>query len=291
MKSIRMFFSLLGLTTLALPAVSLARPGNGVVDLVIQSDLFSKFILLALLALSILSWSITLNKYWQFRSFHRDYHRLIDLLRPNADLAMIYAKAVKNHPGPVSRVFEEGQVTLATAFNGQSATKTRAGEPAASNQSKRSVDPALAGQPITGNHTLERDLTMRLETATDIELSQLEAGLSSLATITTVSPFIGLLGTVWGIMNSFIGISSSGGNADLSIVAPGIAEALIATVAGLAVAIPAVLCHNWLSTRLRKIEDGFIRLSTELKIYFINWWHREKSKSENRAGYQRDFAR
>ncbi len=274
MKSIRMFFALLSLTTLALPAVSLALPGNGVIDLVLQSDLFSKFILLALLALSILSWSITLNKYWQFRSFHRDYYRLINLLRPNADLAMVYAKAVKNHPGPVSRVFEEGQVTLAAAVDSH---RTRAGEPTTNSQQSTA--------------SIEHDLKMRLETATDIELSQLEAGLSSLATITTVSPFIGLLGTVWGIMNSFIGISSSGGNADLSVVAPGIAEALIATVAGLAVAIPAVLCHNWLSTRLRKIEDGFIRLSTELKIYFINWWHREKSKGENRAGYQRDFAR
>ena len=278
MKSIRMFFALLILTTLALPAVSLALPGNGVIDLVLQSDLFSKFILLALLALSILSWSITLNKYWQFRSFHSDYYRLINLLRPNADLAMIYAKAVKNHPGAVSRVFEEGQVTLASAADRHVGLKN----PAA---------PITEAAIERGHNMLEHDLTMRLETATDIELSQLEAGLSSLATITTVSPFIGLLGTVWGIMNSFIGISSSGGNADLSVVAPGIAEALIATVAGLAVAIPAVLCHNWLSTRLRKIEDGFIRLSTELKIYFINWWHREKSKGENRAGYQRDFAR
>lgn len=280
MKFIRMFFLLLGFTTLALPAASLALPGNGVIDLVLQSDLFSKFILLSLLALSILSWSITLNKYWQFRSFQHDYHRLINLLRPNADLATVYAKAVKNHPGAVSRVFEEGQITLAAAFDGHAPTKSRASEFAAGNP-----------QPAIGSHSLEHDLTMRLETATDIELSQFEAGLSSLATITTVSPFIGLLGTVWGIMNSFIGISSSGGNADLSVVAPGIAEALIATVAGLAVAIPAVLCHNWLSTRLRKIDDGFIRLSTELKIYFINWWHREKSKSENRAGYQRDFAR
>jgi biopolymer transport protein TolQ len=276
-----MFFLLLGLTTLALPAVSLALPGNGVIDLVLQSDLFSKFILLALLALSIISWSITLNKFWQFRSFHRDYHRLINLLRPNTDLAMIYTKAVRNHPGPVSRVFEEGQVTLAAAADHHAGMKN----PAAPHAS-------LSEAAIErGNHKLERDLTMRLETATDIELSQFEAGLSSLATITTVSPFIGLLGTVWGIMNSFIGISSSGGNADLSIVAPGIAEALIATVAGLAVAIPAVLCHNMLSARLRKIDDGFSRLSTELKIYFINWWHREKSKSENRAGYQRDFAR
>jgi biopolymer transport protein TolQ len=234
---------------------------------------------LALLGLSILSWAITVNKYWQFRSFHRDYHRLINLLRPNADLPTVYGKAIKNRHGPVSRVFEEGQVTLAAAFDGHSATKTRAGEPAMSN-------------PLStnSNHSLEHDLTMRLETATDIEFSQLEAGLSSLATITTVSPFIGLLGTVWGIMNAFLGISRSG-SADLSVVAPGIAEALITTVAGLAVAIPAVLCHNFLSTRLRKIEDGFIRLSTELKIYFINWWHREKSKNENRAGHQRDFAR
>jgi biopolymer transport protein TolQ len=274
-----MFFSLLSLTTFALPALSLALPENGVVDLVSQSDLFTKFVLLALLGLSILSWSITLNKYWQFRAFHRNYQRLINLLRPNADLPTVYAKAVKNRPGPVSRVFEEGQVTLAAAFDGHSATKTRAGEPAASSQ-----------QPAISNHSLEHDLAMRLETATDIELSQFEAGLSSLATITTVSPFIGLLGTVWGIMNSFLGISRSG-SADLTVVAPGIAEALIATVAGLGVAIPAVLCHNFLSTRLRKIEDGLTRLSTELKIYFINWWHREKSKSENRAGHQRDFAR
>ncbi len=280
MKSYRMFFTLLSLTTLALPAVSLALPENGVMDLVAQSDLFVKGILLSLLGMSILSWSITLNKYWQFRSFHRDYHRLLNLLRPNADLPTIYAKAVKNRPSPVNRIFEEGQVTLAAAFDRYAGTR----------------NPASASGPLAeslaerSNNTLEHDLSMRLETATDIEFSQLESGLSSLATITTASPFIGLLGTVWGIMNAFLAISRSG-NADLSVVAPGIAEALITTVAGLAVAIPAVLCHNFLSTRLRKIEDGFIRLTTELKIYFISWWHREKSKSENRAGHQRDFAR
>jgi biopolymer transport protein TolQ len=271
-----MFFSLLCSTLFTLPAASPALPGNGVMDLVAQADLFTKGVLLSLLGLSILSWSITLNKYWQFRSFHRDYHRLLNLLRPNADLPTIYAKAVKNRPSPVNRIFEEGQVTLAAAFDRNAGMKNPV-----------SVSEALAER---GNNTLEHDLTMRLETATDIEFSQLESGLSSLATITTASPFIGLLGTVWGIMNAFLGISRSG-NADLSVVAPGIAEALITTVAGLAVAIPAVLCHNFLSTRLRKIEDGFIRLTTELKIYFINWWHREKSKSENRAGYQRDFAR
>ena len=277
-----MFDSALSSTTLPLSVISIALPGTGVMDLVVQSSLFIKFILFSLVALSIYSWSLTLNKYWQFRSFHQDYHRLINLLRPNADLPGIYAKAVKNRRGPISRIFEEGQITLANAVERQTASKPRAGEAPSSLFTESANE--------RGGHTLERDLHLRLETATDIELSQLEMGISSLATITTVSPFIGLLGTVWGIMNSFLGISQAG-NADLSVVAPGIAEALIVTVAGLAVAIPAVLCHNFLSLRLRKIEDSLIRLTTELKIYFINWWHREKPKSENRAGYQRDLAR
>ncbi len=279
-----MSFSLLSLIAIPVPAAGLGLPGYGVMDLITQAGAFAKFILVALLLLSILSWSITLNKYWQFRSFQRDYYRLLSLLRPNADLPTVYAKAVKNRPGAISRIFEEGQITLAAAFDRRNPAPARAGEPV-------SAPPKFAESLADrANHSIEGDLTLRLETATDIELSQLETGVSLLATITTVSPFIGLLGTVWGIMNSFIGISQSG-NADLSVVAPGIAEALITTVAGLAVAIPAVLCHNFLANRLRKIEDNLIRLSTELKIYFISWWHREKPKSENRAGYQRDFAR
>lgn len=277
-----MSFFLLSLTEVVLPAVGFDLPGYGVMDLVTQAGAFAKFILVALLLLSILSWSITLNKYWQFRSFQRDYYRLLSLLRPNADLPTLYAKAVKNRPGPISRIFEEGQITLAAAFDHRTTPSPRTAEPAVAKFGEGAAERA--------NHSLEHDLTLRLETATDIEFSQIETGVSFLATITTVSPFIGLLGTVWGIMDSFIGISQSG-NADLSVVAPGIAEALITTVAGLAVAIPAVLCHNFLANRLRKIEDNLIRLSAELKIYFISWWHREKSKSENRSGYQRDFAR
>jgi biopolymer transport protein ExbB/TolQ len=253
-------------------------------DLISQAGPFAKFILVALLGLSIIAWTVTIGKSWQFRSFRRDYYRLIHLLRPNADVAAVYAKAVKNHPGPVSRIFEEGQLTLSDAFDRTVAVKTRGGDPMSA---APKFTESLAER---GNHTLEHDLALRLETATDIELSQLETGVSFLATITTVSPFIGLLGTVWGIMNSFVGISQSG-SADLAVVAPGIAEALVTTVAGLAVAIPSVLCHNLLVNRMRKIEDNLIHLMTELKIYFIAWWQREKSKSENRAGYQRDFAR
>jgi biopolymer transport protein TolQ len=258
--------------------------GNGVMDLVWQSGAFAMFILVALLVLSVLAWAITLNKYWQFRSFQRDYHRLINLLRPNAELPAVYAKAIKNRPGPISRIFEEGQITLAAAFDRSLAGRTRHTEQAATTHK---LTENLAER---SNHLPENELTLRLETATDIELSQLESGISFLATVTTVSPFLGLLGTVWGVLQAFMSIGQSG-SADLSVVAPGIAEALITTVAGLAVAIPAVLCHNFLAARLRVIEDNLNRLATELKIYFTNYWNREKSKIESRSGHQRDFAR
>jgi biopolymer transport protein TolQ len=256
--------------------LSFALMENEVLNLVLQSGSFAKFIMLALLVLSILAWSITLNKYFQFRSFHRDYQRLTGMLRPNAEPQALYANAVKKHKGPVSRIFEEGYLTLSAAFNQESSNKYR--------------EAAQRFSADQTNHSLEQDVKMRLETATTSECTQLESGLSFLASITTVSPFIGLLGTVWGVMGAFLGISLSG-NADLSVVAPGIAEALITTVAGLAVAIPAVFCHNFLAARLRLIEDDLDRLSTELNIYFSSYWHREKSKAENRLGHQRDAAR
>jgi len=258
------------------PLLALTLLEEGVLSLILQSGSFAKFILLALLVLSILAWTITLNKYWQFRVFRRDYQRLMDLLRPNADVQMIYANAVKKHKGPISRIFEEGYLTLSAAFRQDAPHKLR-GE---------SIYPAVEQT----NHSPEHEVKQRLQAATTSECSQLESGLSFLASITTVSPFIGLLGTVWGVMGSFMGISQSG-NADLSVVAPGIAEALITTVAGLGVAIPAVFCHNFLAGRLRLIEDDLDRLATELNIYFSNCWHREKSKTENRFGHQRDTAR
>jgi biopolymer transport protein TolQ len=136
----------------------------------------------------------------------------------------------------------------------------------------------------------ERDLHLRLQTALDNEVSHLSGGLTFLSTTTTISPFLGLMGTVWGVMYTFLGIGQTG-SAELAVVAPGIAEALIATIAGLLVAIPALVCNNHLSARLAKIEDYLARLQTELNIYFMHIWYREKAKIENRVGYQRDAAR
>ncbi|MFQ5630710.1 MAG: MotA/TolQ/ExbB proton channel family protein, partial [bacterium] len=135
-----------------------------------------------------------------------------------------------------------------------------------------------------------KELRLRLEAGANTEILNLSKGMSFIATVVSVSPFIGLLGTVWGVLQAFLGIGTTG-SADLAIVAPGIAEALITTVFGLAVAIPAVLCNNFLSTRLLDIEDYLDRLVAELTIYFSNCWQNEKKKLESHLGRQRDVAR
>ena len=95
----------------------------------------------------------------------------------------------------------------------------------------------------------------------------LEQGLPFLATTASVTPFVGLFGTVWGIMQSFHAIGQRGG-ASLAVVGPGISEALIATAAGLAAAIPAVVAYNHYLNRLRRLEDELDNFAEELVLLF-----------------------
>lgn len=102
---------------------------------------------------------------------------------------------------------------------------------------------------------LEREAAQRVE--------ELERGLPFLATTGSVTPFFGLLGTVWGVMDAFLNIGLRG-TGNLDVVAPGIAEALITTVAGLAVAIPAVIAYNWFISQIKEIADELGHFSSEL---------------------------
>src|SRR5204863_3214961 len=117
-------------------------------------------------------------------------------------------------------------------------------------------DPALS---TTARHDLARHA---MERSAGDETAALERHVGFLATTGSVSPFIGLLGTVWGVMSSFLNIGAQG-SASLVVVAPGIAEALIATVAGLAAAIPAVVGYNHLVGKLRDITNATGQLTTE----------------------------
>lgn len=244
---------------------------DGVVSLIFRSGLFAKLILASLLLLSILTWAITLNKYWRFKGINRDFLRLVHSLRPNSELSAVYHSAVKDIGGPVGRIFEEGYITIGSYLESSRGRKLEI-----------MTDGVL--------QVIEKNLNLRLQTAKENEISALAEGIPFIATSISLSPFLGLLGTVWGVMHTFLSISQSGGSADLSVVAPGIAEALVTTVAGLVVAIPALLCNNFLSARLARIEDDFGRLHTELIIYFNHIVHREKLKNEDRLGHQRHFA-
>ncbi len=244
----------------------------GIWHFLANSSLFSKTILLLLLLLSVASWAITLNKHWQFRAALESYMRAINILRPNADLQALYGKLVKEIGGPSGRIFEEGYLTLMAFLEAPGKA--------------RYADTTLG----SATPTPERDVHLRLQATLDNEISHLSSGLGFLSTTTAISPFLGLLGTVWGVMYTFLSIGQTG-SAELAVVAPGIAEALITTIAGLVVAIPALACNNHLNTRLAKIEDHFSRLHIELDIYFTHSWFREKTKIESRLGHQRDAAR
>jgi biopolymer transport protein TolQ len=188
--------------------------------LVASSGLFAKFILLLLLGISVYTWAIIVERlrlYVRVQREDRDYLVAFRAARgedPPAD----------RHPSSLlARLARVGQRTLA--------------EPAGADASP----------------TARYDRAQRaMERAAGDELARLEQHVGFLATAGSVSPFIGLMGTVWGVMSAFLSIGAQG-SASLVVVAPGIAEALITTVAGLAAAIPAVVGYNHLLTRLRVI--------------------------------------
>jgi biopolymer transport protein TolQ len=112
-----------------------------------------------------------------------------------------------------------------------------------------------------------------MRAAVSAELRRIEPGLPFLATVGSAAPFVGLFGTVWGIMNAFSGIAATG-SATLSTVAPGIAEALIATAAGLAAAIPSVMAYNYFLNRVRAIATRIDSFTIE----FVNFLERNVDK-------------
>ena len=218
--------------------------GGQIWEMLAQASAFSLLILLVLCAMSIVSWAVIFMKVRSysrvvaggvhFRRVFRQGRRLADRLSSLA--------AYRNLPH--WRVLDAG-LREAAAFSDQN----RGGESAPdawfdlSPEQKRAVA-----------DTLER--------IAQEESGKLEEWTIFLATTANAAPFLGLLGTVWGIMNAFNGIGMTG-SATLAVVAPGIAEALIATVVGLAAAIPAVIAYNWSIRRLRQIADDFSNLSLE----------------------------
>jgi biopolymer transport protein TolQ len=203
-----------------------------------------KFVMLLLLFFSITSWAIMFIKFRYVRKAFKESDEFIDIFWQCRNLADAFSKAKALRSSPVARIFITAYMEMARS---DSKDKKQL-------QIKRTQSNYLQ---IIGS--IKRSLNRSI----GVEVRRLVQLVPFLATAGNISPFIGLFGTVWGIMGTFHGIGLSG-SASLAVVAPGISEALIATAAGLAVAIPSVIGYNYFTDRIRVLDSELQSFSSDL---------------------------
>ncbi len=198
--------------------------------LFLQADIVVKLVMLSLIGASIWSWTIIFQKRGLLVKLNRRANRFEDSFWSGEPLDKIYARVQKSKEDPMLRTFSAGM------------DEWKAG--------------IVGGLP--SDQSLQASLRQRVERSMSVaigrEMNQMESGMTFLASVASSAPFIGLFGTVWGIMNSFTAIAASN-NTSLAVVAPGIAEALFATAIGLVAAIPAAIAYNVLSSKLNRYAD------------------------------------
>jgi biopolymer transport protein TolQ len=210
-----------------------------VLDLILQASLIVKLVLLLLVIFSITSWALILYKWRELRRAQQDSEAFVEVYH-DGTFQTAYEAARRLEYAPLSAVFLQGYVEL-----------TR-------------LSKYMAG-PGGGLTQAQLDgIGRRVDWAAARELLHLERGLSFLATTGSSTPFIGLFGTVVGIIDAFTGIGATG-SASLAVVAPGIAEALIATAVGLVAAIPATIFYNHFVGRLRSLSSAVELFAAELQ--------------------------
>ncbi len=242
-----------GFLALALHAQG-AQPESGAggidfVQLIAHSTWLAKSVLLILLLFSAVSWGIILYKLWQFRRAERNSATFLQVFRKSTKFSEVQAVCSSVAASPLVGIFQSGYAEL----NAQLRQNRPDGEPRPS---------AVVTRPtLKSLDSVDRALLR----ATTIEVGKLERRVPFLATTASITPFIGLFGTVWGIMAAFQNIGAQG-STSLNVVAPGIAEALIATAAGLFAAIPAVYFYNHLTNRVRE----FAAEMDDFSLEFLN---------------------
>lgn len=201
-----------------------------------------KFIMLLLLFFSIISWSIIFIKFRYVRKSFKDSADFTEVFWQCRTLADAFSKAKMLRSSPLGRIFIAAYME---------ASRTENKENLASKKNSGSTFQTMGSVKRTLNRAI------------NVENRRLSQLISFLATAGNTAPFIGLFGTVWGIMSTFQGIGLSG-SASLAVVAPGISEALVATAAGLAVAIPAVIAYNYFNDRTRVLNSELQSFSSDL---------------------------
>ena len=215
-----------------------------------------KLVLLLLVGFSVVSWAIIFLKVRLFKGIERNQAGFARAFAEGKSLSVLYEQAEKGEKTPLTEVFRAGYLEL--------------------NRIQRERGEATRGETSQAGRTSPfpvENVQRAMYKTTHEQVGGMEALLPFLATTGSATPFIGLFGTVWGIMNAFSGIATTG-NASLATVAPGIAEALVATAAGLGAAIPSVIAYNYFLTRIRTIHTRIDSFTSE----FINFLERKVDK-------------
>ncbi|MBI5574829.1 MAG: protein TolQ [Deltaproteobacteria bacterium] len=212
-----------------------------------------KLVLLMLIVFSVVSWAIIFLKFRLFKGIDKNQADFVKSFAEGKSLSVLYELAEKSERTPLTEVFRTGYQELTRIQRG------------------RGPEAPIGGR---GGASFPMDNIERaMRKAANEETALMESYLPFLATTGSATPFIGLFGTVWGIMNAFSGIATTG-SATLATVAPGIAEALIATAAGLAAAIPSVMAYNYFVNRVRAVATRIDSFTIE----FVNFLERNVDK-------------
>jgi len=232
---------IIALNVVLIETVAAAPFGGSFFGLLSHISGFAWIILLLLLLFSLLSWSIIFRKWLTFKQVGQKSQAFVDMFRKSARLSEVASACALYRGTPLSGIFTAGYQELNTTI--QSLTP------------KNPDHPVLTDRHLMG-------IQRALQRASTAELSLIERSMSWLATTGSVTPFIGLLGTVVGIINAFTSLGFEK-TASIQAVAPGIAEALFTTAAGLFAAIPAVIAYNHFIARIKNIASEMDDFSAE----------------------------
>ena len=208
------------------------------------TGLVVKLVLIILIYFSVVSWAIIFYKLLQVYRANKESERFLEFFWKTKRFDTISTQLDRFPNSPLSVMFNEGYTELKKLME--------------TGAEQQVDDPTVISTDVGGIDNISR----ALRRATTSEITRLEKYTTFLATTGSTAPFIGLFGTVWGIMTAFKGIGETG-SASLAVVAPGIAEALIATAIGLVAAIPAVMGYNHFQNKIRVVVAQMDNFSTE----------------------------
>ena len=251
------------------PSIILASSDNGLLYAFEHSTLPGKTIMLLLFVGSVFSWTVMVTKLRTIRIAQRQRERFLARFRTDRNPLRLFADRERFDGAPVFSVYRSGCREMTFQLLGSA-----------------EVDETFRGRLDTADKISPAQMRVvdsAMERAVGETALRLESQMILLATAVSGAPFLGLLGTVWGVMDTFGGVASSG-SANLAAMAPGVSAALITTVTGLLVAIPAMFGYNYLVTTLRgmvvELDNFAAELASEFEHKYVD--HGERAKSWTR---------